>query len=224
MVYIDHVPLEQYGARLQLAWRVTGANALGEYYRPRYGTGLVLMGGVDAGLKTITLPVDIYGDSPRDVTLRKSVLDAAAARGRVELYLPDGLYYTAVVQTLGQLDWASDTLAGCTYEFAGLAHDPAVCVTVNGPMACASTVPRTDCVLSVTVGTAAASYNLAGVRFTDVDAGDTLTLDGWTKRVLINGVPAAQRCDIVEWPYLAPGANAITAPDPVTVRYYPTYL
>lgn len=81
-----------------------------------------------------------------------------------------------------------------------------------------------DCILTATVGTAAAKYNLAGVTFAGVarrggaGAGRHHQAGAGGRRA------AAQRCDIVEWPYLVPGPNRFPCPDPVTVEYYPTYL
>lgn len=85
-------------------------------------------------------------------------------------------------------------------------------------------MPYTDCSLTVTVGASAESYTLGDAVFSNVSQGDVLCFDGINKRVLINGAPGAQDCTFLSFPSLVPGQNTFTAPDPITVEYYPAYL
>ena len=89
---------------------------------------------------------------------------------------------------------------------------------------CISTVPETDCILSVTVSEAADTYALGGATFLDVQAGEQLVFDGINKRILRNGAPGAANVEWINFPSVVPGENSFTALDPVTVQYYPTYL
>lgn len=215
--------ITQFGARLLASYKVGGSPIDIGYNKAHRGTAIALLG-TEIGLRTITLPLDIRGSNERDCVLKKSQLDALLAGGKAELHLPDGFYYTAVLQSAGEATQLLPGLISCTYTLLGIQHDPLVSARSAGTLYARGTMPRMDCMLTATVGKAAAKYSFAGVTFDAVAAGDVLVLDGVTKRVLVNGAPAAQRCDIVEWPYLTPGLNHLPCPDPVTVEYYPTYL
>lgn len=215
--------IAQLGARLLASYKVGGTPVDAGYNKARRGTAVTLLG-TELGLRAITLPLDIRGRDGRDCALKKSQLDALLAAGKVELHLPDGFYYASLLQSIGEAAQVMPGLISCTYTLLGVQHDPLVRAQCTGTLFARGTMPRMDCILTATVGTAAAKYNLAGVTFAGVAAGEVLVLDGITKRVLVGGAPAAQRCDIVEWPYLMPGPNRFPCPDPVTVEYYPTYL
>ena len=49
-------------------------------------------------------------------------------------------------------------------------------------------------------------------------------LCGINKRILRNGAPGAAGVEWINFPYLTPGENAVTAADPVTVQFYPCYM
>ncbi len=53
---------------------------------------------------------------------------------------------------------------------------------------------------------------------------DVLVLDGIRRKVTRNSENALNQTDLTQWPLLAPGSNIMTAPDAMTVEYYPIYL
>ena len=74
----------------------------------------------------------------------------------------------------------------------------------NGSLQAQGTLPKMDCILSASPSADAEKYVVDGITFTNVHQGDQIVIDGITKRVLINGGPAAQRCNIIDFPYLVP--------------------
>ncbi len=221
---INKIPISKYGAKLRTDYSVSGSALTTTYQKPKSGNTFFVINQT-IGLKTITLPFDLYGRSPSDTRRKLSSLDALAASGEVELSLPDGMLYTAVLQTIAQPTAITDRILSCSHTFLGIQHDAKVRLTIDtGCIWANGTLPHMDCVLSVTVGTDTEEYPFAGVTFFDVKKGDRLVLDGMTKRVLVNGAPGAQKCNLVEFPYLSPGRNIIDCPDAVTVEYYPSYL
>lgn len=221
---INRIPISRYGAKLRADYSVSGSSITTTYLKPRTGSAFHLIGNT-IGLKTITLPFDIYGRSPSDAKRKLSSLDALAAAGKVELSLPDGMLYTAVLQAIAQPTAITDRILSCSYTFMGIQHDAKIRLDADGGHFWANgTLPQMDCILSVTVGADSNKYLFAGVTFSGVKKGDVLILDGVTKRVLVNGAPGAQKCDLVEFPYQVPGRNIISCPDVVTVKYYPSYL
>ena len=115
------------------------------------------------------------------------------------------------------------SILSCSYVFLGIQHDKMVKAVSNGSLQAQGTLPKMDCILSASPSADAEKYVVAGITFTNVHQGDQIVIDGITKRVLINGGPAAQRCNIIDFPYLVPGDNTISCIDPVTVQYYPSY-
>lgn len=222
-MYINNTPISKFGAKLKAGYTVSGSPLTTYYHKPQLGSSCIFLGN-SIGLKTITLPIDLYGESSKSARLNLSALDALAESGKVELFLPDGFYYTAILQSIEDPQSITDQAFSFSYVFIGIQHDKMVTTESSGNVFAIGTLPQMDCILSVTVGTDAEEYPFAGVTFTNVSKGDRLTLDGMTKRVLVNGAPGAQKCDLVEFPYLTPGENTISCPDKVTVQYYPSYL
>ena len=99
-LYINHIPLSQFGGKLRANYTVSGSAVTADYYKPRDGNAFISLGS-RIGLKTITLPFDLYGSSPRETKRNLSALDALCLSGKVELYLPDGFYYTSILQSIG---------------------------------------------------------------------------------------------------------------------------
>ena len=221
---INKIPVSKYGAKMHADYIVSGAQITSTYQKPRNGSTFVVVGH-EAGIKTLTIKLDVFGRSPTDTKRKISELDSLASSGKVEITLPDGFAYTAVLQSITPPVRITDCIYTCSYVFVAVQHEDMIrMVTDDGYIFANGTMPRMDCVLKTAVGAAANSYNFAGVTFTGVKAGDVLVLDGITKRVLVNGAPGAQKCNLGEFPYLAPGSNHIICPDTVTVEYYPAYL
>lgn len=224
--YIDGVGSDEFGVLL-LAGYTVGSTPVS---RSRLKPSGIVQGWVSLSteydLRTITLPLHLFGPTRRDAAIQKSRLDAALASDPVELLLPNGLYYTASLDSAG--DTTEFTLDGtqleCTYQFLGYAHDPLMIQQVSdGQFFATGTSPAMACRLSCVVGKSTPSYQMAGVTWTNVNAGDRLVVDGLEKRVLCNGVNAINQTDLVSWPTLRPGLNHLVAPDTLTVAYYPIW-
>lgn len=226
--FVDGHGSSEYGARLLASYTVGGADIERTRVTPAAGQRFIPAGS-RVGLKEITLPVHIYGGTPRDAQNKKSSLDAALLADPVELALPDGFLYTASLSKIGDVTELSQE--GCilasSYTLAGFRHDPleqAVLPAGGGRLYVKGTAPDMECRLSCTVSAAAGSYLMAGILWVDVKAGDVLVLDGISRAVTRNGVNALNQTDLTRWPLLAPGLNVLTAPDALTVEYYPIWL
>ena len=171
----------------------------------------------------------VYGPTPRKAQESKSALDAALLADPVELALPDGFLYRASLDKIGETTELS--VDGCilagSYTLSGCRHDllDTACLPAGGgTVYAAGTAPDMECRLTCTVGAAAESYFMAGILWVDVEAGDVLVLDGIRRAVTCNGANALGQTDLTRWPLLAAGKNVLTAPDALTVEYYPIYL
>lgn len=182
------------------------------------------------GMRKINLTIIFTGRTLHEVKLKRSTLNGKLF-GRVELFIADdGFFYDVVCDSTG-----AETLIGVgereakiksEYSFTGLRRDAlASCKIQPGEkIYCRSTMPFTDCCLTVSVGAAASAYTLGGAEFENVRAGDVLVFDGLDGKITKNGEPYAANVTWRDFPSLTPGFNQIAAIDPVTVEYYPTYI
>lgn len=223
--YINGQPLANYQALLN-SFTVGPVETTSSYWQGVNRTNFALLK-QQFGLRPITLSVAVMGDTYRDAAVMLSRL-TSALWGVVELHLPDGFYYTCVLSDAGGNPELvgpgyGQTLLIKEYSLTGYRHDPMV--TTTGPSVwCPSTTPQTDCILSVTVGAATSTYTLGGATFPNAKKGEQLVFDGINKRILRNGAPGATGVEWVNFPYLTPGINTITAADTVTVQFYPCYM
>lgn len=218
-MFVNGRPISWYGGELQYDYSVTGAE-LDTSYTSTGQFPLLLQ--QKAGLKTISLPITFHGKDSKEAYMRYSLF-CQDASGTPELTLPDGFLYTAIMTGISAEKYITEGSMDVTFTFAGIRHGPYQKVTGNR-LICMSTLPKTDCILTVTVKKTQTNYKVGSVTFPNVTAGEKLCVDGITKRILVGGVPAAQRAEWLEFPYLVPGINNITCPDTVTVEYYPAYF
>lgn len=225
-IYINDMDVREFGAKALRDYTIGATELTHENYQGHNRAWFVNLENL-YGMKSVEFTLFFDGRTRREMMLKKSALDGQLF-GLVELFMPDGFYYRCTCTSLGDIEplglEGSRIIGTAKYTFSGIQHDQLKILNGSG-FYCESTVPYTDCSLSVTVTTAAASYRLGGAVFSNVKAGEKLEFDGIHKRVLRDGAPYSN--DSVTWqefPYLTPGYNQITAVDPVTVSYYPIYM
>lgn len=225
--YIDGVGSDWFNARLLSDFKVGSTEINRTRLKSSRVQGWIPLS-ANYGLRTLQIPVYIFGESAQDAAQRKSELDQAMMAEPVELLLPDGRYYTASLEQISEAEpmQIDRSELKCTYTLLGYAHDPLITTGVSNDQRIYAygTAPEMDCRLTCTASADAVSYQMAGVTWTGVKSGDVLVLDGLEKRVLRNGVNAFDACDLITWPTLRPGYNTLSAPDAITVEYYPIYL
>ena len=226
--FVDGRGSSEFGARLLASYTVGGASLERTRVRPAAGMRFVPAGS-RVGLKQLSLPVHVFGQSPLDAQQKKSALDAALLADPVELALPDGFLYTASCDSIGEVtEYSQDgcILAG-SYKLSGFRHGPLHTIPLpagGGEFLVQGTAPDIECRLICTVTSTSDSYLMAGILWVDVKEGDVLCLDGIKLAATKNGENALNQCDLTRWPMLAPGRNILTAPDALTIEYYPIYL
>lgn len=182
------------------------------------------------GLRSLSLTVIFEAEDLRQAKLNRSALNAALFN-KVDIFIPeDGFHYLVICKSTGaeELIGIGNKTAQIksTYSFSGVRRDDLQKITlpVGETLYCRSTMPFTDCRLKVTVGASASSYALGGAVFGPVSANDVLVFDGIIGKITKNDVNCAATTEWSDFPQLLPGPNTITAADPVTVEYYPTYI
>lgn len=228
-VMINGEPLTVYGGRALLDYSIGATPMDSAIFQGVNRTNWNLLKSF-FGLRSIKLSIVFSAHDLHTAKVNRSRFNAAV-REKFELYIPDdGFYYTVYCKDFGteELVGEGDREAQIksTYELEGIRHDllQSVLVPVGQTLWCDGTMPYTDAKLTVTVGTSAASYQLGGATFKTVTAGDVLVFDGINGAITKNGENYAGSVEWVHFPALTPGANTITALDPVTVEFAPAYI
>lgn len=222
MLWVNDRSIEEFYGKLKDGWQVTGMEIIEASYSHMRNRSTLQYHSTEFGLKKITFTVDFKGPDEHTIAHCKSLFDAEIC-GKSEIVLPDGFMYSVVCTVLGAELYHGRGIIEASYELNGIRHGPRQAVTGN-IVYCGSTLPKTDCILTVIVRRTQNGYRVGGVTFPEVTAGEKICVDGITKRILVNDVPAAQRAEWLEFPYLKPGLNQITCPDTVTVEFYPAYF
>ena len=221
MLYVNGRPETEFGGKLK-NYQVSSVEISEVSYSHMRNRSTLQYHNTVLGLKKITFFIDFSGKDENVIALRKSLFDGEIY-GKSEIILPDGFLYSAVCNSLGQEHFHSREIMEVSYDLIGIRHGPKQ-TAVGNTVFCGGTLPKTDCILTVMAGASGKNYKLGTVTFPTVTAGEILCVDGITKRILVNGVPAAQRAEWLEFPYLKPGLNTIDCKDPVTVEFYPAYF
>ena len=225
--YVDGVNIYDVGALVQ-SFTVSGTAINNSAYQGVNSTGFNVLS-TTRGMRAISLTLGYKGTTKRELALKKAKLDSMLGAGKIELYLPDGFYYTSYLTAVGeeaaQGVEGNKVIALCTYTLQGIRHDELkeLTVTSGSTFLCESLIPTTDCRLTCTASQAYASLTIGSVTITSVAQNDVITIDGINKRILQNGAPCAGNMSFINFPQLVPGENTISCPETLTVEYYPTY-
>ena len=225
-MYVDGVNIADYGALVK-SFKVGASEVSNTVYQGRNRTSFNVLA-TQIGMRSIQVEIFYKAPTRRELGLIKSKIDNLLT-GKVELWLPDGFYYTASMKSAGEEQILGveydEEIAVCAYSFEGIRHDPLerVELAAGETLVCKSLVPHTDCRLTCVASQDYASLQIGPVVITDVTEGDILVADGITGRILQNGGLCAGNMSFLHFPSLAPGANEIQCIEDLIVEYYPTY-
>lgn len=218
---INGIDESAYSAHLLRDYKITALPVESEYWQGRNRSSFNLLT-QKYGLKKLSLPVAFDGANREKVTLNKSRFDSALW-GKVEIYLPNGFFYTCILDSAGELEYDGEEHGRASYELIGMQHKARVTVK-SSTFSCSSTVPFTDCIITGT--TTGTSGSIGAITFSGLTSGKVVVVDGINKRFLYDGAPDAQDFVWINFPYLVPGENTIltTGLSGVEIQYDPTFM
>lgn len=240
-MFIDGVDIYTVGALVK-DFKVSATAIANTAYQGVDSTNFNVLSTV-RGMRVITVTLFYKGATKRELALKKAKIDNALGNGKVELYLPDGFYYSAYLTSAGEESVlgveGQDVIAVCTYTLEGIRHDALETISLytNIQFQCDSMIPLTDVRITVPAAGATGNYVISNgaydgsVTINNVGANDTIVVDGINKRILKNGAPFTGSMSFIRFPKLVPGANnvikvyygGVYRSKAVTVEYYPTY-
>lgn len=237
-VLINGEPIQNYGAMALLDYSIGETPIECETFLGKNRTTERLVD-IQFLAREIELGLVFYGQTLRLAKLQRSKFNALLFGG-FTIYIPDdGFYYRCFPVSLGEekLVGIGDDSAAveARVRCKGFRCDAEeIHVLTDGtPLYCQSTMPRTDCILTVISSHTTNNYHLGGAVFSNVSAGDILLFDGVNGLIKRNGQDCAEDVTWTYFPFLVPGENAISAfdassqstvNDTVTVTYSPTYI
>lgn len=201
--------------------RISNAEIAPAFYKGRARSGLIhLSNGI--GTKIIECKIAVTGSDIHAIQLRRATLRALML-GKLDIVFgTDGFQYWAVYDGSAELESEYNGAAVSEFRFIGVQHEAKITQTGHSIL-CASTVPETDCKLSVTTLANVTDFTLGTVTFPSVSFGDILIADGIDGVITKNGTAVA--ASFTRLPYLRPGANDIICTNGApTIEYYPTHL
>lgn len=223
---IGDVDISDYGVLVE-SFKVSGTQVDSEVYQGVNRTNFNVLSSIRS-MRSISVSLFYSAPTRRELSLIKAKIDAML-KGKLELYLPDGFFYSAYLKSAGDEQILgvehNQVIALSAYSFEGIRHDPIEKVTLAAgeTMQCKSTIPETDCRLICTASQNYESLRIGPVTITDVAQGDELEVDGILGRILQNGAPCPGNMSFLHFPSLVPGSNTIECVEDLIVEYYPTY-
>lgn len=222
-MHINGVNIADFGVLVE-SFKVGGTNIKNTVYQGLNRTNFNFLQS-ERYMRDISITLFYAADTRHELSILKATIDNMLD-GRLELWLPDGFFYTSYLDKTGEEQMLgvdnNKVIMLCSYTFKGIRHDPLVTVKSN-TLYCQSLIPRTDCRLSCKASTARESLTVGTVIFTGVAQNDTFVVDGIDGRILKNGSPCTSGMTFMQFPYLVPGTNTLTCAEDLTVEYYPTY-
>lgn len=205
------------------SFKVSGSAVSNSFYQGKNRTTFHELS-CTIGMKTITLSLFFSAPTRRRLTLNKSAVDSLMV-GKIELHMPDGFYYDAVLTSAGELQMLgveqNQLIAVCAYTFQGIQRDDLKTVTGN-TLLVEGTAPHIDCRLTCTATANRTTLQVGTVIFSNIQSGDVVVADGIDGVLTVNGNPVV--ANFTRLPYLVPGEQTISCPETLTVEYYPTYI
>lgn len=237
---INGVDINVYNARLQ-TYSVSGTTVTNNQSTVNTLLRMPSLFSATLGTRTLTITLTFkpsrHGSDSRGMSVAEKLATAAENITRfeaeivgktVEITLPDGYIYTALVTTLPAATFDSSGEHDVTYTFSAIRHssEDVKAVEPNGKVFCKSTT-KTPVKFVVNIPTAADSLTVFGITVNNVTANAEIIIDGIDGIVTMNGANKLLDTDLVDFPYLNPGYNVISCSDTsasIKVIYTPVYV
>lgn len=218
---INGTPLRLFGAEL-LKYKV-GPCEMGKTYFSSPSSIVPTPIKSTVGLRKVELTIDFSGKTMHDIEHNISSL-TAVLREKSELYLPDGFYYTSMLEKIGTPEEKAPWIMQLTITFVSYRHSSAETIVINGD----TTVFAKGNIKSPAIIKIAPKSGTE-VKFNDItvhNISGEVIIDGISGTVTENGLNKFIDTEMTEFPHLEPGPNVITVVGDaeITVSYYPIFF
>lgn len=237
---INGVDINVYNARLQ-TYSVSGTTVANNLSTVNTLLRMPSLFSTTLGTRTLTITLTFkpsrHGSDSRGMSVAEKLATAAENITRfeaeivgktVEIALPDGYIYTALVTTLPAAAFDCSGEHDVTYTFSAIRHsaEDVQAVEPNGKVFCKSTT-KTPVKFVVNVSVAAVTLTVYGITVNNVTANAEIIIDGIDGIITMNGRNKVMDTDLVDFPFLNPGYNVISCSETsasIKVIYTPVYV
>lgn len=237
---INGVDISAYNARLQ-SYSVSGTTVTNNLSASRSILTAPTLFSAVPGTRTLSLTLTFYphylGDNAKGLTVSDRLAIATenitAFEGLlvgkvVEIALPDGFIYTAIVNSIAAATFDSSGEHDVTYTFNAVRHAKPISeiIKANSYMICKSNTATLPIITAVYASTAA-EVILQGVKIKNITANTTIVIDSVSGKITANGKNKFGDSDLIDFPILQPDKNQITSSVSdvsITVSYTPIYI
>lgn len=246
---INGKDIAEYNARLYTY--SVGSTTLTKNYVNSTNCVMPMVTNTDLGTRILTVTVTFKSSDVNNkwhsVAVNKSNLDSVFVNNApAEISLPDGFLYTAICTNISELTPDGTNCFDVTYTFNAIMHDVETIFEFSSTVSNNFFLPvngntATNCIIELTPTTKADitlrikddSYvnTIASILLKNIEANNTVIIDGKNKTVTVNGQNWMANTDLVNFPLLAPGRYAVyvypaysSVPIRTKITYCPTYV
>lgn len=237
---INGVDISAYNARLQ-SYSVSGTTITNNLSASSSILTAPTLFSAVPGTRTLSLTLTFYphylGDNAKGLSVSDRLAIATenitAFEGLlvgkvVEIALPDGFIYTAIVNSIAAATFDSSGEHDVTYTFNAVRHAKPISeiIKANSYMICKSNTATLPIITAV-YASAAADVTLHGIKIKNITANTTIVIDSVSGKITANGKNKFGDSDLIDFPILQPGKNQITSSVSdvsITVSYTPIYI
>lgn len=237
---INGVDVSAYNARLQ-SYSVSGTTVTNNLSASRSILIAPTLFSAVPGTRTLSLTLTFYphylGDNAKDLTVSDRLAIATenitAFEGLlvgkvVEISLPDGFIYTAIVNSIAAATFDSSGEHDVTYTFNAVRHAKPISeiIKANSYMICKSNTATLPIITAVYANTKS-EVILQGVTIKNITVGTKIVIDSVSGLITADGKNKFGDSDLIDFPVLQLGKNQITSSASdvsIMVSYTPIYI
>ena len=237
---INGIDVSAYNARLQ-SYSISGTTVTNNLSASRSILTAPTLFSAVPGTRTLSLTLTFYphylGDNSKGLSVSDRLAIATenitAFEGLlvgkvVEIALPDGFIYTAIVNSIAAATFDSSGEHDVTYTFNAVRHAKPISeiIKANSYMICKSNTATLPIITAVYANTKS-EVTLQGVTIKNIAVGTKIVIDSVLGLITADGKNKFGDSDLIDFPVLQPGENQITSSVSdvrITVSYTPIYI
>lgn len=237
---INGVDVSAYNARLQ-SYSISGTTVTNNLSASRSILTAPTLFSAVPGTRTLSLTLTFYprylGDNAKGLMVSDRLAIATenitAFEGLlvgkvVEISLPDGFIYTAIVNSISAATFDSSGEHDVTYTFNAVRHAKPISeiIKANSYMICKSNTATLP-IITAEYANAKSEATLQGVTIKNITVGTKIVIDSVSGLITADGKNKFGDSDLIDFPVLQPGKNQITSSVSdvsITVSYTPIYI
>ena len=222
MITINDMPLSLYRAEM-LEYKIGACDYANGYFLPPTSMIPVKLP-PQIGMRSLMLTIDFSGEKEIDAMLAISKITANLQSG-AEIRLPDGFIYSCVFEAASAPVQKAPWIWQVRFSLSGYRHGQIekVKLTQSDSIFVIGTY-KTPAIIKIT--TSSSSVTVMGITVSNITSTDPIVIDGISKKVTQSGSNKFGDTDLVKFPMLEIGYNAVTIEGTaaVEVSYYPIFM